>query len=73
MERTGRVELCTNKEWMKSAAWHRYKIRLGEWILELSRQKMKFNRYESFDVSMGCWIVWEKLLRHGCTNNVNGG
>ena len=48
---------CTNKEWMKCAAWHRYKIRLGEWILRLSGKEMKVNRCESFDVSMGCWIV----------------
>ena len=36
----GRKEqTCTSKEWMKSAAWHRYKIRLGEWILRLSGQE----------------------------------
>ena len=51
-KRTGRAEwrpgigrknrksrTCPNKEWMKSAAWHRYKIRLGEWILRLSGQE----------------------------------
>ena len=35
-QKRARIRSCTNKEWMESAAWHRYKIRLGEWILILS-------------------------------------